>query len=106
MSTNGTQRREQILAELVQHRHASARDLAMAVQASEATVRRDLKALAETGRVELVYGGATIRRVSDFSFQSKATRHIEAKRVIGSLAAELISDDEQLFLDSGTTSFA
>ncbi|HTW94709.1 MAG TPA: DeoR/GlpR family DNA-binding transcription regulator [Tepidisphaeraceae bacterium] len=106
MSSTGTQRRERILAELLQHRHATARELADAVEASEATVRRDLKTLADTGRVQLVYGGATIRRASDFSFQSKATRHIEAKRIIGHLAAELVADEDQLFLDSGTTSFA
>lgn len=72
---------------------------------SEATVRRDLRALADSGQLALVYGGATLRRPSDFSFHSKRTRNVEAKRVIGRLAAQLVGDDEQIFMDSGTTCF-
>ena len=36
--------------------------------------------LADGGQLELVYGGATLRRPSDYSFRSKSTRNIEAKR--------------------------
>ena len=92
--------------ELFEHRHRMARDLAAVVGASEATVRRDLKRLAEDGQIELVYGGAKLRQVSDFSFRFKATQNVEAKQAIGRMAAELVHDDQQLFLDSGTTSFA
>ncbi len=99
------QRREKILAAILEKRHVSARDLAADVSASEATVRRDLKALAAEGEVELVYGGATLRRPSDYSFRSKGQRNVEAKRVIGRLAADLVGEDEQIFLDSGTTCF-
>jgi DeoR/GlpR family transcriptional regulator of sugar metabolism len=99
------QRREKILAAILEKRHVSARDLAADVSASEATVRRDLKALAAEGEVELVYGGATLRRPSDYSFRSKGQRNTEAKRVIGRLAADLVGEDEQIFLDSGTTCF-
>src|SRR5512137_897319 len=99
------QRREKILAALYEKRHVSARDLAVDLSASEATVRRDLKALAKAGEIELVYGGATLRRPSDYSFRSKGQRNVEAKRVIGRLAADLVGEDEQIFLDSGTTCF-
>ncbi len=99
------QRREKILAAILEKRHVSARDLAADVSASEATVRRDLKALAAEGEIELVYGGATLRRPSDYSFRSKGQRNVEAKRVVGRLAADLVGEDEQIFLDSGTTCF-
>lgn len=99
------QRREQILAAILEQRHVTARDLAVEVAASEATVRRDLKAMAADGAIELVYGGATLRRPSDGSFRSKSERNLEAKRIIGRLAADLIGDDEQIYLDSGTTCF-
>jgi DeoR family transcriptional regulator, aga operon transcriptional repressor len=99
------QRREKILAAILEKRHVSARDLAVDVSASEATIRRDLRALAADGEVELVYGGATLRRPSDYSFRSKGQRNVEAKRVIGRLAADLVGEDEQIFLDSGTTCF-
>ena len=99
------QRRERILAAIFEKRHVTARDLAAQIAVSEATVRRDLKAMADTGQVDLVYGGATLRRPSDYSFRSKGERNVEAKRVIGRLAADLIGDHEQIFLDSGTTCF-
>jgi DeoR family transcriptional regulator, fructose operon transcriptional repressor len=105
MSTTSRQRRQRILTELFERRHVTAKDLASQVGVSEATVRRDLKSLADEGQVELVYGGATLRRAADFSFHSKAARNIEAKRIIGRLAAGLVGDEDHIFLDSGTTSF-
>jgi DeoR/GlpR family transcriptional regulator of sugar metabolism len=105
MNTSTLQRREQILAEVFNKRHVTAKDLAASMAVSEATVRRDLKLLADEGQLELVYGGATLRRPSDYSFHSKIERNVEAKRVIGRLATELVGDDEQIFMDSGTTCF-
>ncbi len=106
MNLTASQRRERILAELLERRHLAAREFAIGIGVSEATIRRDLKLLADEGQVELVYGGATIRRVMDFSFRSKVTRNVEAKQIIGQLAAELIHDEDHLFLDSGTTTLA
>jgi DeoR family transcriptional regulator, glycerol-3-phosphate regulon repressor len=83
----------------------SAKDLAANLAVSEATVRRDLKALADDGQVELVYGGATLRRPTDYSFRTKITRNVQAKQVVGRLAGELVGDHDQIFLDSGTTCF-
>ncbi len=105
MNLPARQRHERILAALYDERHVTAKDLAVNMDVSEATVRRDLKELAETGQIELVYGGATLRRPSDFSFRSKGSRNVEAKRIIGRLAADLVADDSQIFLDSGTTCF-
>ncbi len=105
MSTAAQQRRQQILNEIFSRRNVSVVDLASVLGASEATIRRDLKALADEGQIDLVYGGATIRRDSDFSFRSKQQRNIEAKRTIGQLAANLVRENDQVFLDSGTTCF-
>ncbi|MGE5609339.1 MAG: DeoR/GlpR family DNA-binding transcription regulator [Bacillota bacterium] len=105
MNASARERRERILAELFEKRHVTAKDLAVAMAVSEATVRRDLKALADSGQLELVYGGAALRRPADYSFHSKGTRNVEAKRAIGQLAAGLVGDNEQIFIDSGTTCF-
>ena len=75
MSSFG-QRREKILAAIYEKRHVSARDLAVDLSASEATVRRDLRTLAAAGEIDLIYGGATLRRPSDYSFQSKGKRNV------------------------------
>lgn len=99
------QRHDQILAVICERRHVSAKDLAANLAVSEATVRRDLRAMAAVGQVELVYGGATLRRPVDYSFRSKSERNTEAKRRIGKLAADLVGEDAQVYLDSGTTCF-
>jgi len=106
MSSVTRQRRERILTELYENGHVAVKSLAERLAVSEATVRRDLRVLSGEGRLELVYGGASLRRNADYSFRSKGIRNVEAKRIIGRLAAGLIRDDEQVFIDSGTTCFA
>jgi DeoR/GlpR family transcriptional regulator of sugar metabolism len=105
MSFSSNQRQERIVEELRAKGHATVPDLAGALGVSEATVRRDLRSLAESGRINAVYGGATWPHNADYSFRSKGERNVEAKRAIGRLAADLIHDDDQIFLDSGTTCF-
>jgi DeoR/GlpR family transcriptional regulator of sugar metabolism len=106
MSAASIDRREKILRELRETGHVSARQMAEALAVSEDTIRRDLKVLAETNPIELVYGGASLPRSRDFSFRSKAARFVEEKKVIGQLAAEFVSDGDMILLDSGTTTFA
>jgi DeoR family transcriptional regulator of aga operon len=105
MSLTSKQRHGQILAEILQCGHVAVKKLALRFAVSEATVRRDLRVLADEEQVELTYGGATLPRPSDFSFRSKAVRNVDAKRTIGRLAADLVSDNEQICVDSGTTCF-
>ncbi len=105
MSLTSKQRKDQILAEILSHGHIEVKKLSQVLSVSDATVRRDLRALSDEGQIELTYGGATLPRPSDFSFRSKAVRNVEAKRLIGRLAVELVLDDEHIFLDSGTTCF-
>lgn len=105
MENSQGQRGEVILAQLLEQGHVTIKDLAGRLGVSQATVRRDLKALAQSKQIELVHGGATRVRNLDYSFHSKSGRNVEAKRVIGALAAELVGDGEQVFLDSGTTCF-
>jgi DeoR/GlpR family transcriptional regulator of sugar metabolism len=105
MSVTSETRRQVILSDLYARERVSVRLLAERLDVSEATVRRDLKALADEGRAELIHGGATISRKADFSFRSKGMRNPDAKRRIGRLAAGLVANHDQIFLDSGTTCF-
>lgn len=101
---NTQQRRERILGSVYEHGQVEVKSLASVMDVSEATVRRDLRALADEGQVALFYGGASLPTTSDFSFRAKAQRNVAAKRTIGRLAANLVGDHETLFIDSGTTS--
>lgn len=99
------QRREKIRGRIQATGHVAVKSLAADMDVSEATARRDLRALADAGQVDLVYGGATLPHAADFSLQSREGRNVEAKRVVGDLAAALVKDGEMLYVDSGTTCF-
>lgn len=98
-------RQARVLSELLNKKHVTVRKLAENMGISEATIRRDLKTLADGQKVHLVHGGALLPGDGDFSFIAKRDRNREAKSIIGELAAELVREGEQIFLDSGTTSF-
>lgn len=106
MSQAARTRREQVLAALLEQQRVEVNELAGRLGVSDATVRRDLKALADERQAELVHGGARLPRDTDFSLQAKQRRNADAKAVIAHLAAGLVRDGEQLFLDSGSTSLA
>ena len=103
MSQAREERRKNIVAQLLDRKHVTVRELAASMDVSGATVRRDLKALANEQELLLVHGGATLPRQNDFSFRAKQLRAIEEKRTIGRLAAGLVLDCDHVFLDSGTT---
>jgi DeoR family transcriptional regulator, fructose operon transcriptional repressor len=94
------------MTELVGRQHVTVKDLAENMAVSEATVRRDLRVLAESQQLRLIHGGATLPSRAYFSFQAKQERNLEAKQIVGRMAAGLVADGDQIFLDSGTTSFA
>ncbi len=103
MRTTTRQRREAIQDELYSKQAVNASELAVLLGVSEATVRRDLHALADEGKLELVHGGATVKRTLDFSFKSKVKRNIACKRTIARLASGLVGNGEQVFLAGGST---
>jgi DeoR/GlpR family transcriptional regulator of sugar metabolism len=103
MSHLASDRRSRVLDELIERKQITVAEVAARLGVSEATVRRDLKSLAEDGNAELTHGGARLPRDGDFSFHAKVQRQGEAKAVIGRLAASLVRDDDLVFLDSGTT---
>lgn len=97
------QRHNHVLSEVLVKKHVTVRDLASNLGVSEATVRRDLRTLAEKQKLQLTHGGATLPAATDFAFESKLKRNHDAKVLIGELAAHLVADNDQIFLDSGTT---
>jgi DeoR/GlpR family transcriptional regulator of sugar metabolism len=91
------------MSQLLEHKQVTVKNLASEMDVSDATVRRDLKALADEQGLRLVHGGATLPRERDFSFQARLMRAVEEKKTIGRLASQLIRDGDHVFLDSGTT---
>ncbi len=100
------QRRERIQEYLSIHQIVRTADLCELLDASEATVRRDLEWLEQKGILERTHGGAAIlnqRLVFEQEYHQKAQLLPEEKHAIGALAASLIKEGDIVFIDSGTT---
>ncbi|WP_321800653.1 DeoR/GlpR family DNA-binding transcription regulator [Caballeronia sp. J97] len=101
------QRSDHIL-DMVGSRHfMSIGDLAKALDVSEMTIRRDVRDLADAGKVRTVYGGvASLENsggVASYNAQTERTQHAEEKRRIALAASRLLSPGDVVILDSGTT---
>ncbi|MFK7762587.1 MAG: DeoR/GlpR family DNA-binding transcription regulator [Roseobacter sp.] len=101
-------RRERIV-DLVAVRGAmTLRDLCDHFSVSNATMRRDLQALDNEGRVERTHGGVMKNTsvLGDLSNDQRKSVGAEEKNRIGLAAINLLSGDEVVFLDAGTTAHA
>ena len=83
---------------------ALSRDLGV----SEATVRRDLTALAEDGSIRRTHGGAVVEaaRGADQAFALREQLDAEAKRAIARRALAFVDPDRTLFMNDGSTVLA
>jgi DeoR/GlpR family transcriptional regulator of sugar metabolism len=105
--TGGVQveRLDAIRSHLYAQGFSSIQELADAVGASLATIRRDLRVLETEGAIDRVHGGARIAEGStvEMAFQERAKRNLAAKRAIAAAAYELLVPHASVFLDAGTT---
>jgi DeoR family fructose operon transcriptional repressor len=99
------QRRERIQEYLALHKIIRMDELYKMLDASEATVRRDLEWLERDGFLERTHGGAILsqRMMYEPEYKQRAATNPEEKRLIGELAASLIDDGDVVFINSGTT---
>jgi len=99
------QRRDRIQEFLASNKIARTADLCALLDASEATVRRDLEWLEQEGFLERTHGGAILsqRMSMEPGYQQRARTLPDEKRNIGALAASLINKDDVVFVNSGTT---
>jgi DeoR family transcriptional regulator, fructose operon transcriptional repressor len=104
---NFQKRKQAILHQLADTGEADIKSLALALQVSEITIRRDLNQLASDGLLLRTHGGAitTISPNPPFPFANKAAVNIKAKEAIARRAAAEIREGDILFLDCGSTVF-
>lgn len=104
------QRQTLILQEVSRTGAARISDLALALDVSEMTVRRDIDALAEAGQIEKVHGGAVAifetSNISEPPFKATSMREQAAKDAIAATAAELVKPGASIALMGGSTVFA
>lgn len=110
---HATQREELILGLIAESGFVSFRALEQKLNASPATIRRDLERLASIGRVERVHGGARlpegeapakgIATLQGVPFHENIGRHRAEKEAIGRAAAGLCEAGEGIMIDGGST---
>ncbi|MGN0521748.1 MAG: DeoR/GlpR family DNA-binding transcription regulator [Eubacterium sp.] len=101
------QRQAKILEILKEQGSVTVTRLTELLNSSESTIRRDLVALSNAGKLNKVHGGATainqeFIRLED-NIEEKLTKHINEKSEIARYAAEQIHNDDFVFIDAGTT---
>lgn len=105
-----SERQRKILNRLASESYASVQELQSLVGASEATIRRDLRQLAEVGGIRRVHGGVELpenigHHLSGSPFSQNLQLRVPQKRAIASTAASLIEDGETIVIDGGSTTF-
>jgi len=106
--------REQIILSLMEERGFVAfQDLDSRVDASAATIRRDLEKLESAGKISRVRGGARLARPDESSlggahlsgvpFHENLSLNRVAKKAIGKAAAELCRNTDSIIIDGGST---
>lgn len=98
-------RRRRILEWIQEEGAARVRDLAVAFQVSEATIRQDLERLETEGQITREHGGAFLNPIAapHGAMVLHHQENMDKKARIGALAASLVADNETIILDAGTT---
>lgn len=99
------ERQQKILAFLETHQNASVRELAAAVYASEASVRRDIASLESRGIVERVYGGVLLAKYKNevVPVELRDSAHSGVKDRLAAEAAKRIRHGDTVMMDASTT---
>lgn len=103
-----TQERYQSILSIVNEKNAvTVSELAAMLEISESTVRRDLTALDELGKLKKVFGGATAvsknEGVFEYSVSQRENLMFNEKTEIARYAAKTVNNTDFVFIDSGTT---
>jgi len=83
-------------------------ELAMVLDVSEGTVRNDLNALEELGKLKRVHGGAVLNDQAQFQnnlFVLRYKQNVAAKLAIAREAALLVMNGDSILLDASSTDY-
>lgn len=100
------ERQEKILKYINEHQTVRTQALSELFDTSPVTIRSDIADLARRGLIIKSHGGAmSVQKRINLEIPSgvRSQQNVEAKEEIAAVAAELISDDDVIILDSGST---
>ncbi|MDG3583559.1 MULTISPECIES: transcriptional repressor AgaR [Galbibacter] len=99
------QRRSLILKKLDETGQVNVNELSELLGVSEVTIRNDLDKLEKNNLLIRAHGGAFKTNNLALTVTEKKQINLDIKRNIGREAASLITEDDSIILDSGTTTF-
>jgi len=103
------QRRNRIIELLKENHSISVSDLCEILEASEATIRRDLSILENSGKLERTHGGAIYNESNRINIEdvlsSREGKFLLEKQFIAKKAFDLLENHDTIVLDAGTTTY-
>lgn len=102
------ERRQSLLELLRKQPGLRVPEIARELGISDGTVRNDLNALEQQGRLTRVHGGAVLNNElqgSNMAFGLRYHEHAKEKNCIGQRAAQLVNDGDSILLDASSTAY-
>lgn len=101
------ERRNLIVKYINKKMKATVADLSKEFSVSPATIRTDLRVLANLGLINRTHGGAISNRMVNFEQENreKSTQMVEVKKAIAEAALEYVHEGASICLDAGTTMY-
>lgn len=100
-----SERQQHIIEQLRLNDQVNYQELAVKLDTSEDTVRRDIRELADAGLIIRVKGGAQPKAILPVTYQEREVYAHAEKRIIARKAAKLFQDGQTVVFDGGTTPF-
>ena len=99
------ERREKIIELLTKQNRVLVNDLCQIFNTTPVTIRKDLGALEEEGKLKRVHGGAILQKAlyPGLALTEKEKLHLAEKEKIAEQAAKLVSEGDVIIIDSGST---
>lgn len=101
------ERQKRIEEHLIKVEFASLDELSELVDASVSTVRRDVSLMESKGAICRTHGGARLAnpKSDEYTFSTRDTHQLLEKESIGKACANLISPNQTIIIDAGTTCY-
>lgn len=99
------QRRHQIMQLIERNGQVRTQQVSAEFGVSEVTIRSDFEFLERKGQLNRIHGGALVlaQNSSSAKFDERMRSNLEAKKRIAQAAAKLITDNQSVVFDSGST---
>lgn len=97
------ERQNYILDRIREHNKVKSNDLAVELNVSEDTIRRDLNQLSHKGLILKVHGGALSTHQKLYHFNESSIFNRENKIIVAKKAISLLKDGQTIIMSGGTT---